>query len=97
MLVKKDCYRLFSDLRETFSTSTIAQTYYLPDIFKKVGFHHHLRQALIVNRIYDKIMFAETVCSNRAWKVKIFTDPDAAQNWLMTFNKGRRPLSLTKE
>jgi len=87
LLLENRCSRLLSDLRGTFSNSTIVQTYHLPDVFEEVGFQRHLSQAIIVSVLYDKIAFAETVCTNRSWKFKVFTDPAFAKNWLFTGNE----------
>ncbi len=89
LLMKNNCSMLLSDLRDTFSTSTIVQTYHLPDIFKQIGFQHHLCQALVVRKLYKTMRFAETVCMNRSWKMRAFTDPEDAQDWLLRAKKDR--------
>jgi hypothetical protein len=40
---------------------------------------------LIAEEARNAVAFAETAALNRGWKVKIFTDPTSARNWLASY------------
>jgi len=73
-----------SELEIAVSTNEIFQ---MPDFYERVHAHRSNRWALIHPpdpAALKHFKFYENVCRNRGWLVKIFSDHQAALDWLLT-------------
>lgn len=50
--------------------------------YEKLGFYRSVKIASLVNEICENLNFYELANNNRGWQVKVFTDYDAAIQWL---------------
>ena len=73
-----------SELEIAVSTSEIFQ---MPDFYEKAHAHRSSRWALVHPpdpEALKHFRFYENVCRNRGWPVKLFSDRQAALDWLLT-------------
>jgi len=64
----------------------LMEIYDFPDLFAKLGVDHTSRIAVLAQPSESKkhkFDFYETICQNRGFTVKLFSDNDAALQWVM--------------
>jgi len=79
---KHGCRRIFNDLRSA-TLVDIFDTYHMPNTARTIGIENRCKRALIVKDIPSEFDFLETVFVNRGHQVVMFTDVDAAKQWLL--------------
>jgi len=93
MIRKRGCYRFLNDLRDAKITSETFDIYRMPRNVAKSKEAVRCRRAILVNPPLEDFLFLETASVNMGHQFKIFTDPDAALEWL----QGREPMASEKE
>ena len=72
-----------SDLQDAGS---VIDLYNLPRLYEKLGLERGSRGAVVLptasSKAAEDARFHETVCLNRGWQVKVFTDRQEAIDWL---------------
>ncbi len=81
------CHKLLNDLRDAKITPSTLDIYNMPRIISKQGVHLACKRALVVPEASDDFRFLETVSVNVGQQVRIFTDPEAAIEWLSDDHK----------
>lgn len=76
------CTRLLMDLRNARMKLSMIDIYYVPKILLDIGVPLEFKRALVVSNLDEKYHFLELVSLNRAQRIRIFTDPESAINWL---------------
>lgn len=76
------CKLFLNDLREAESQLSTIEIYNLPMFMSNVGISWAWRHAVLISKRTDSYRFFETVSVNRGMAVKIFTDIQAAMEWL---------------
>jgi len=75
--------------------ASIVGLYDLPKLFTELGFERESRGALILPSSgtlqAEDARFFETVCINRGWQVKLFTDRQEALDWLTDSGLPEKP------
>ncbi len=82
MIRKYNCFRLLNDLRDATITPETLDIYAMPRAVEKTGEAVQCRRAILVNPPLEDFDFLETVSVNMGHQFKIFTDRDAALEWL---------------
>jgi hypothetical protein len=82
LLLKHDCKLFFNDLRNARHNLSTIEIYLVPEILKEIGLPLSGKRALLVSTDLDDYAFFETTSVNRGHRVKVFTDPDLAIDWL---------------
>jgi hypothetical protein len=78
-----ECFKVLADTRELIGRLSVVDQYYIPSQIPNDPAARRIRLAAIDLEKDRKIWtFFETVFRNAGYKVKIFTDPDEAINWL---------------
>ena len=77
-----NCSRLLFDHRETNVIAKVMGAYDRPIKYQEFGLDRSAKLAILLREIDDDIKFYETVCNNRGWRAQLFTDYDAAVDWL---------------
>jgi hypothetical protein len=73
------------DGTELRNQATSIDIYNLPKLYNQIGIPKTIRAALLVgdqSHPIEDIRFFETVCLNSGYSVRIFSDRNAALNWL---------------
>ncbi len=83
MIQKHGCNRLLNDLRSARITPSTIEIYTMPKSVAKFREATRCKRALVVSGPLKDYNFLETVSVNVGQRLKIFTDPDTAIDWLM--------------
>ena len=84
-----DCYLVLSDYHQATLAISIMDLYEIPKIILQRGREmgvsaYKIKRALIISAAtYENFRFFETVSLNNSQTVKIFTEEDAAKEWLL--------------
>ena len=65
---------------------TTLDIYYLPERWRSLQANRRNREAILApdsSAIMNDLLFYETVCQNRGWQVKIFSQRQDAIEWLL--------------
>lgn len=81
-LKEHNCNKCIFDHRAANVIAGTLSSYDRPKVYKLFRLDHSVHTALVVRELNDDMKFYENVCLNRGWNVKIFTDYDAAIDWL---------------
>ena len=76
-----------SDHSEAINKATIFEIFYLPALYDKLGANRVNKLGIIVPTSADEnenYEFYETLCVNRRWNVKLFSDKHDVIEWLRT-------------
>ncbi len=75
------------DDSELESAGALVGLYDLPKLYEELGLERLSKGAVVMpaasSRVAEAAQFHETVCRNRGWQVKVFTDRQEAIDWLM--------------
>jgi len=82
-----NCNLVLNDLRHARLTQGTLDIYQMPKITRQVGIETHIKRALVVSEVSSDFHFLETVFINQGHIVKIFTDINAALQWLLNKEK----------
>jgi len=82
-----NCSLVLNDLRHARLTQGTLDIYYMPKITRQVGVEPHIKRALVVSELSPDFHFLETVFINQGHIVKVFTDINAALQWLLNKEK----------
>jgi len=82
VIEKHGCRCIFNDLRNA-TLGDILDIYHMPNTARETGIENMCKRALIVNEIPSEFDFLETVFVNRGHQVRMFTDADIANQWLL--------------
>lgn len=77
------CHRLLNDLRGARLTPSSFDIYSMPRIVDEREVPVTCRRALLIPEEADDFRFLETVSVNYGQHVRVFTDPEAAIEWLL--------------
>ena len=83
MVRKHGCSRVLNDLRGAQITPSVLDIYSMPKFVNQAGIPIICKRALVVRELSEDYHFLETVSANVGQQVRIFTDPDAAIEWLL--------------
>lgn len=82
LLQENNSLRCLFDHRATEVVAPTIGSYNRPELYASLGFTRKVRMAHLFTALTDDLKFYETVCVNRGWDVKVFTDYSAALDWL---------------
>ncbi len=82
MIREHDCYRLLNDLRDAKITPETLDIYGMPRVIEKTREAVRCRRAILVTPPLEDFLFLETASVNMGQQIKIFTDEEAAIEWL---------------
>lgn len=83
--IERKADRFLVDVREVESELSTIEIHDVPTLFAIEGLSAPSRGAYIIpesGEIREDLRFFETVCRNRGWDVRLFTDPEEAVAWL---------------
>ena len=86
MGLANDCFFFLSDFSEAEANFSTFDVYELPALQDERGLDRCAQIALIAPRSEsgrELADFYETVCFNRSWSARVFTDREAALEWLI--------------
>ena len=81
------CNHILNDLRHARLTGKTFEIYNMPKSARQAGVGSYLKRAFVVSELSLDIHFLETVFLNQGHIVKMFTDINAALNWLLNKEK----------
>lgn len=81
------CNRILSDMRHASLTKETLDIYHMPKNAEQAGIVPSIKRALVVSELSSDFHFLETVFVNQGHIVKLFTDINAAQGWLLNKEK----------
>ena len=95
-LAKKNNTNLFLiDDSELEDAGLLHDLYNLPALYEELGVDRVSKVALLLPRLSaaaaEDARFYETICVNRGWLVKVFTERQEAINWLTNKNLSNKP------
>ena len=85
LLKEHNCNRCIFDHRATNVIARTMRSYERPKVYKDLGLDRSVRTAIVYRELNNDYEFYENVCQNRGWDIKIFTDYDAAIDWLSEY------------
>jgi len=75
--------------------ASVVGLYDRPALYEELGFERDSKGALILppsgSKEAEDAKFYETVCANRAWQVRVFSDRQKAINWLINKESSNKP------
>lgn len=80
---KHACNRILNDLRRASLIRDSFNIYNMPKTARRAGVDLRCKRALLVNDLSEDFQFVETVFLNQGHNVKMFTNIDAAMDWLL--------------
>ncbi len=82
---ERTTHAILADVREATLTAQTTELYRLSDSASEHGFTRHYRVALVISDDPDQkesFTFFETVFVNRGFQIRLFSERDAALEWL---------------
>ena len=81
--IKHNCKRMISDLRRASIDASITDLYFVPKLVVNDKFNLSWKRAIVLKiEDLDKMSFYELASRNRGISLKVFTEMDAAMEWL---------------
>jgi len=77
------CFSVLNDLRDARPTKGALDIFNMPKTAKNAGVDITFKRALVVGDKAEDFHFLETVFINQGHQVKMFTDLQAAKEWLI--------------
>lgn len=77
------CTRVLYDLNKTELGLETQEIYFIPKLLKEAGNLKMKRAVVFSPKFEQDFAFFETVAANQGLQVQIFTDREAALNWLL--------------
>jgi len=78
------CKRILEDMRGAELTLSIGGLYFAARLAREEGAPPGIRNAIVVaEKDWSRYSFFEVAARNQGQIVKVFTDPDEAERWLM--------------
>lgn len=71
------------DFRDAEVTGRLVTLYERPELYQKIGLLRSVKKAVLLNELNEEWNFLETVCFNRGWNVRLFTDYLHSIDWLV--------------
>ena len=82
-IIAHDCRRYLNDISAAVMKLSTTDIWNIPRIMEKAGMPPATRRALVTTEDDKEVSFAEAVSHNVGQTVKIFTDLEKAEAWLM--------------
>lgn len=84
--MQHECNKILVDCSLiTSSNTTMAKIYNIPDEYEKHKVTRSYKLGLVESKdptANKNVLFYETVCHNRGWLAKVFSDLESAKKWL---------------
>ena len=84
LIKKHDADFVLADYSAVQLEVSLANLYWLPDYYLKLGAPQHIRIAVILSRTGSQLesyQFYQVACKNAGYNVKLFDCADAAERW----------------
>jgi len=78
-----NCKRIINDMRAASLTQATMDIYKMPESARAAGVTQVYKRAIIILDLDQDLHFMETVFVNQGHIVKMFTDPQEAESWLL--------------
>lgn len=82
-ITANDCRRVLNDMRGAVMKLSTTDIWNVPRIMEKAGMPPATRRALVTTEDNKDVSFAEAVSHNVGQTVRVFTDLDEAEAWLL--------------
>ncbi len=86
LLRENKAHRVIADLSNAHFKVAVADIYYTPEYYDKLGMPRNARIALILPKTQERLStlyeFHETVCHNKGYLCKLFDSQQSAHEWL---------------
>ncbi|MBN1779788.1 STAS/SEC14 domain-containing protein [bacterium] len=82
---EKKSLAILTEFTAVIMNVSLIDVFKLTELYEQVGMDHHSKIAVLVSAAdlnMEELQFYETVCFNRAWNIRIFTERDEAIEWL---------------
>ena len=81
----KDSYLFLADCTKMVNNADLFEILDLPGLYERIKVSRSIKVAVLLSEdaaTNEDIRFYETVCLNRGWNVKVFSNQDSALVWL---------------
>lgn len=76
------CLKFLIDSRLAIHLYRTVDYYHRPKVYSRLGINPAARAAVVFSSVGSQEKFFETVCTNRGFNLCVFSDIEAAKNWL---------------